>query len=108
MEPEGAFYIFPDFSSFKDNLFKKGISNSVDLCRKLLEDTGIAILPGSVFGEDPNNLIARLSFVDFDGSKALAAAEQIPNEKQLNSEFLKMHFSHTIEALEKLKEWLKN
>ena len=77
------------------------------MCRTLLNDIGIAILPGSVFGREAYELTARLSFVDFDGAKAIADAEHIGPDKKLNDDFLKTHFSHIIEATDKLKSWLK-
>ena len=36
----------------------------------------VAFLPGESFGATPEQLTARLAFVDFDGSKALEALEQ--------------------------------
>lgn len=43
----------------------------VELCEQLLNDTGIAILPGSTFGRNPEDLYARLAYVDIDGVLAL-------------------------------------
>jgi hypothetical protein len=37
----------------------------------LLEEQAVALLPGSVFGHAPEELTARLSYVDFDGAEAL-------------------------------------
>ena len=106
-DPSGAFYIFLDFAAFREKLQEKGITNSRDMCRALLNDTGIAVLPGSVFGRDLSELTARLSFVDFDGAKALADAEHISSDKKLTGEFLTTHFSHTMEAMDKLRSWLR-
>lgn len=65
--PHGGFYLFPDFSPFRENLSSKGVSSSTEMCHKLLEDTGVAILPGSNFGRGEEELLARLAYVDFDG-----------------------------------------
>lgn len=49
----GAFYIFPDFTNFLGTVYeKKGqiIRNSVDLASYLLEEAGVATVPGSAFG----------------------------------------------------------
>jgi aspartate aminotransferase len=43
--PDGAFYLFPDFSPLKERLAKRGIHDSVGMCNQLLADTGVAILP---------------------------------------------------------------
>ena len=62
--PEGAFYVFPDMSSFYGKSFKgKPIENSVDLCMYLLEEGHIATVPGSGFGDD--NCI-RISYANSD------------------------------------------
>lgn len=42
-EPEGAFYVFPNISRF-------GLS-SEDFCRRLLDEQGVAIVPGTAFGD---------------------------------------------------------
>ena len=48
--PEGGFYLFPDFTAFKDKLSAKTINTSNKLCEQLLQDTGVALLPASAFG----------------------------------------------------------
>ena len=45
------------------------------MCRRLLEDTGVAILPGGDFGCSPEELTARLAYVDFNGKAAIEALE---------------------------------
>jgi len=49
--PEGAFYIFPDMSSYygKSN-GKTTIKNGMDLCLYLLDKAQVALVPGSAFG----------------------------------------------------------
>jgi len=59
-KPQGAFYVFPDVSAFFGK--RHGdvvIGNDVDLCSALLEAEGVAIVPGSAFGEPR---AARLSY----------------------------------------------
>ncbi len=102
--PEGGFYLFPDFTEYRDQLKQKGIETSTQLCRKLLEETGVALLPGADFGQTDEELSARLSYVDFDGKSAL--------------DFVKMHGSispqkvndvapRVVEACNAIKTWLK-
>lgn len=67
----GGFYLFPDFSKFKKQLAKRNIHTSQQLISVLMEEIGVALLPGTAFGMKPNNLTARLAFVDFDGSQIL-------------------------------------
>jgi len=44
MPPEGAFYAFPDVSHF-------GL-DSMTLCNRLLDEVGLAVVPGVAFGDD--------------------------------------------------------
>jgi aspartate aminotransferase len=105
--PQGAFYLFPDFRQYRRALTKKNIRTSTELCDRLLTEAGVAILPGEVFGRPPEELTARLSYVDFDGARALAAAEQVPPHEPLSQEFLQRYCGHTIEAVQKICEWLE-
>jgi aspartate/methionine/tyrosine aminotransferase len=73
--PEGGFYIFPCFASRRKSLARRGITTDVELCESLLHDTGVAILPGSCFGRAPEELYARIAFVDFKGEIALYLVE---------------------------------
>ncbi len=59
--PEGAFYVFPEISSFFGATTPSGktISNSNDLCMYLLEEQNVALVPGEAFG-DPSGL--RISY----------------------------------------------
>ena len=48
-KPEGAFYLFADMSCY---FGRSGIANSADLCTYFLEKAGVALVPGSAFGDD--------------------------------------------------------
>lgn len=53
-EPEGAFYFFPDISSFFGKSYNgKTINNASDLTLYLLEEALVALVTGEAFG-DPN------------------------------------------------------
>lgn len=81
--PGGAFYLFPDFSRFKNKLRERGIYTSKQLCEKLLEETGVAILPGSEFGRPPGEMTCRMAYVDFNGANALQVVDQFKEVKEL-------------------------
>jgi aspartate aminotransferase len=58
--PEGAFYVFPNFSAVYGKSFKGGvITGSMDLAKYLLDEAGVAVVPGEPFGDDN---CARLSY----------------------------------------------
>jgi aspartate aminotransferase len=51
--PEGAFYIFPNFSAYyQKKIGGKSIKDSSELADYLLEQAQIAVVPGVAFGED--------------------------------------------------------
>lgn len=51
--PQGAFYIFPDFSSYYGReIGDRRLGNSLELADYLLEKALIAVVPGAAFGED--------------------------------------------------------
>ncbi|MFP4431206.1 MAG: pyridoxal phosphate-dependent aminotransferase [Spirochaetaceae bacterium] len=70
-KPAGGFYLYPDFSHFRRDLADRGISTSEELATRLLSDVSVASLPGTAFGDLPENLRLRLSTVDYDGARAL-------------------------------------
>lgn len=107
-KPEGAFYLFPDFSKFRDGLAKRDIKTSPALCQSLLEDTGIAILPASDFGFVPDQLSARLAFVDFDGTDALTLAGGEYAEQTLDDRFIDQACPRLKLAMDKLETWLND
>lgn len=72
-KPEGAFYLFPDFSPFRAQLRKRGIRTDAALCADLLEKAGVAMLPGAAFGVKPSELAVRVATVDYEGAAALEA-----------------------------------
>lgn len=80
IEPEGGFYLMPDFTKLLSHKFK----SSKLFCETLLDETGVAVLPGSDFGFSHDKLIFRLSYVDFDGSEFLKANDEEISEKNLH------------------------
>ena len=105
-KPEGAFYLFPDFSNFREALARRDIKTSQALCQSLLENTGVAILPASDFGFVPDHLAARLAFVDFDGAEALALAGKEYGEQELSDDFVKQACPRLVTAMDKMEQWL--
>lgn len=103
LPPQGGFYVFPDFDNYREPLARIGIQTSRDLCRQLLEDTGVAILPGSDFGQPEKELTARIAFVDFNGAEALA---NYPEDGRVAEAFVGAHCARTIEAVRRIVDWV--
>lgn len=103
-EPEGGFYLFPDFGRFREQLAKKSITDNKSLCEYLLERTGIATLYGSAFGCPASDLSLRMAFVDFDGARALRLYdEHKPSDKNVNK-FLNHACPDVLEGVQRLTD----
>jgi aspartate aminotransferase len=107
LPPQGAFYLFPDFSPFRRALRARGIRTSQQMCTALLDDTGVAILPGSDFGRSPEELTARLAYVDFDGAAVLEASRRVPESQALDKSFVPKHCGRVMTAIDRLCDWLE-
>jgi aspartate aminotransferase len=81
----------------------KKFNSSSEMCKDILEKTGVALLPGSDFGFKENKLLARLSFTDFDGQVFF---EKTQNEK-IDDSTIKKFAPKVIEGVDKLKNWSK-
>jgi len=94
-KPEGGFYLFPEFLNAKS-------SSSTQMCKEILDKTGVALLPGSDFGIDSKRMIARLSYTDFNGANFL---KNISGSKNLDKVDLKEYAPNIVDGVNKLKEW---
>lgn len=93
-DTQGGFYLFPDFSPFKTKLAARQIETSEQLTAALMDETGVALLPGTAFGMTSKSLTVRLAFVDFDG-------EQIWNEQNTDDQFDRVK-----EGIKQICQWL--
>ena len=101
--PRGGFYVFPDFEPYRERLSRAGITTGKELCRRLLAETGVAILPGGDFGRPADELSARLAFVDFNGAEAL---DNYPDDNSVGRTFVAEFCTPTIEAVRRIVDWL--
>jgi aspartate aminotransferase len=104
--PKGAFYLFPNFNFYREKLASKGILTSFELCEILLQETGVAILPGMDFGRQPEELTCRLAYVDFNGELVLNKAMNEYKNEPVSEDFLKKYCGKMVEATTKLEAWL--
>ena len=94
-KPKGGFYLMPEFVN-------KNFSTSSEMCKTILRDTGVALLPGSDFGCSEKKMLARLSFTDFDGSSFM---NDIKKNKNINLNSINNFAPKIIEGTKKLREW---
>ncbi|MCG6927174.1 MAG: aminotransferase class I/II-fold pyridoxal phosphate-dependent enzyme [Acidobacteria bacterium] len=104
--PEGAFYVFPDFGSRAGLVAERGFTTCAELCERVLEDTGVAFLPGEAFGRDPREFTVRIAYVDFDGARALVASRAVPDDQELDEPFLRSYCGPVVEAMDRLCGWV--
>ena len=94
-KPEGGFYLFPEFTNAK-------FSSSSEMCKDILNKTGVALLPGSDFGLDSSKMLARLSYTDFDGVNFLS---NTLGSNKLDSDVLKKNAPNIVDGVAALKQW---
>ena len=94
-KPQGGFYLMPEFLNNK-------FTSSSEMCNNILNETGVALLPGSDFGFEKTKMLARLSFTDFDGQNFM---NQIKDTKKIENELILKLAPKIIEGVNKLKKW---
>ncbi len=94
-EPQGGFYLMPEFLSKKYN-------SSSEMCDSILNDTGVALLPGSDFGFDQKKMLARLSFTDFNGQKFM---DGIKDNEKIDIDIINEFAPKIVDGVNKLKKW---
>ena len=94
-KPEGGFYLFPEFTNAK-------FSSSSEMCKDILNKTGVALLPGSDFGLNSSRMLARLSYTDFDGANFL---KNVLGSKKLDKADLKKNAPNVVDGISVLKAW---
>lgn len=101
--PEGAFYLFPDFQNQRETLHRKGILTDRRLCSMLLDQTHVALLPGSDFSLAATELAVRVAGVNYDGAAAL---ESWPGPGQMTGKLAGQLFPGIIGGCDRLEEFL--
>ncbi len=97
-KPQGGFYLMPEFL---DKKFK----NSEEMCKNLLDSTGVALLPGSDFGISKEKMIARLSFTDFNGEEFM---NNISNNQDIDLNLISKFAPKIVEGTKRLKSWAES
>tara|TARA_A100001011_G_scaffold224225_1_gene232153 strand:- start:235 stop:1461 length:1227 start_codon:yes stop_codon:yes gene_type:complete len=94
-KPQGGFYLMPEF-------LNKVFNSSSEMCDSILNDTGVALLPGSDFGFAQTQMLARLSFTDFDGQEFMS---KIEDNKKIDNDHIAKFAPKVMEGVDKLKKW---
>ncbi|WP_435166364.1 pyridoxal phosphate-dependent aminotransferase [Candidatus Pelagibacter bacterium nBUS_28] len=94
-KPQGGFYLMPEFLNKKFN-------SSSEMCDSILNDTGVALLPGIDFGFEETKMLARLSFTDFDGQEFM---NKIEDNQKIDNDHIVNFAPKIIEGVDKLKKW---
>ena len=94
-KPQGGFYLMPEF-------LNKVFNSSSEMCDSILNDTGVALLPGSDFGFAQTQMLARLSFTDFDGQEFMS---KIEDNKKIDNDHIAKFAPKIVEGVDKLKKW---
>ena len=87
--------MFPEF-------IKANFSSSSEMCKDILDKTGVALLPGSDFGLDRKKMVVRLSYTDFDGAGFL---KRISGRRKLDNDDLNKYAPNIVNGTLALKEW---
>jgi aspartate aminotransferase len=122
-DPQGGFYVFPDFSSVltKEIREKNGIKTGEEFQTQLFDNVGFSILPGEDFERPQCEMTFRASFIDFDGPKVvetyMPVIAKMKTEKEKleylsevmwKENFLNEFGPNIVEGLNKLEEYFSN
>jgi aspartate aminotransferase len=97
-KPQGGFYLMPEF-------LNKKFSTASEMCNSILNESGVALLPGSDFGFSKDKMIVRLSFTDFDGH---AFMKSISDTKNINDNLISKFAPKVVEGTKRLKDWVES
>ncbi len=106
--PQGAFYNYPDFDVFREQLRSVGINDSKDLAARLLDKYNLSSLPGVAFGAAPEELTLRISGCDYDGKAVLKRYMELrtDDQYQLDEAFIRKYAPRVAKAAEVFKQFI--
>ena len=80
----------------------KKFNSSSEMCDSILNDTGVALLPGNDFGFDKKKMLARLSFTDFDGQEFM---NKIEDNQKIDNDKIGEFAPKIVQGVDNLKKW---
>lgn len=106
-QARGAFYTYPNFAPFREELSAAGIKTSQDVHVALLEKYNLATLPGKAFGAPEDVLTLRLSGCDYRESAA-DALKGYQNGEELNRAFVEKYAPRVLESIDIFGQFLQD
>ena len=106
--PTGGFYIYASFKKWSDQLSKIDIMSCSSLSEYLLDKYKIATLPGSAFGDDPENLCLRISssYLDMETDESAQKILDIYNDGTDERSFINDHHPRLKLFISKMNDFL--
>ncbi len=102
-QPEGGFFLFPDFDHFREPLLARGVVTSRQLTDTLLTEARVAMLPGSDFYLPDTHLGVRVASVDYDGENVL---DRFRGAAGMDEEKLTTLFPNLVHGCDRLEGFL--
>ena len=81
----------------------KKFETSSQMCKEILNSTGVALLPGSDFGFKEERLITRLSYTDFDGENFM---KNINYDTKIDNVVISNYAPRVVEGVKRLNSWV--
>ncbi len=102
--PQGSFYVMIGFNNFKEKINNLGIDTSSELANYLLKNYKVALLPGSDFYFNEEDLFFRLAFVDFNGEDVM---RHYKNQTTVDDNLIKTNCPNIFNGIKNLIEFTK-
>ena len=99
--PEGAFYLFPDWAPYREGLLRRNITTGSELSAYIFDRASVALLPGSDFMMPDDCMAVRVASVDYDGAEVLRV---FPGEGNMTEELTSILFPHLVSGCDRLTE----
>jgi len=97
-DASGGFYLLPRFTG-------ANVATSTDLCKRVLDEVGVAMLPGSEFGQPAADLTARIALVEFDGTAAMQGLVTLAPDSMPDEAFLRQYCGVVLAGIDRLCQW---
>ena len=107
-QPDGAFYMFPNFDRWRAALAARGVTTSTELANHLLDEYQLATLPGTAFNVRPEDLSLRLasSYLDMETDAAAEAVLDAFRADPDPERFMRDHHPATNEAIARFEAFV--